>query len=108
MKRKMPFKNLTKKEKEVVVECLKASVNGPFFDDDDFHMLFGLYRNEVLPIIEGLPDIDDSDELTMRAINNSLNNLIGFPHNKEEDWGKYISVSPAELEKIFKKWKAKE
>lgn len=102
----MPLKNLTKKEQEVICECLKAAVNGPFFDDDDFHILFGLYRNEVLPIIESLPDIDESNELTIRAINNSINNLVGFPHNKKEYWDEYISVSPAELEKIFTKWKA--
>ena len=101
----MTLANLTQKEKEVVVECLRASANGPFFDDDDFHILFGLTRNELKTIVSSFSDIDDSDKLTKRAINNSLNNLIGFPHKKEEFWNEYISVSPTELKRIFKKWK---
>lgn len=100
--------DLTKKEKEIVVECLRATAIGPFFDDDDFHILFGLTRNELKTIISDLPDIDDSDKLTRRAINNSINNLIGFPHKKDQVWGEYISVSKSELEMIFKKWKAYE
>ena len=102
----MPLKDLTKKEQQVVAECLKASASGPFFDDDDFHIIFGLSRDEVNEILKGWPNIDDSDELTKRAINNSINNLIGFPHNKEKFWDEYISVPLAELEKIFKKWKS--
>jgi hypothetical protein len=101
----MPLKNLTKEEQSAVVECLVASANGPFFDDDDFHILFGMHRNELLKIIDNLSHIDDTDEVTIRAINNSIINLMGFPHNKEKHWDKYISVPPAELERIFEKWK---
>lgn len=100
----MPLINLTKNEKEVVFECLRAALNGPFFDDDDFHILFGFHKNEMIKIIDCLPNINDSDEITKRAINNSINNLIGFPHNKEKYWDDYISVSPTELESIYKKW----
>lgn len=102
----MALIDLTQKEREIVAECLRAAATGPFFDDDDFHILFGLTRNEVKTIISEFPNIDDSDKLTKRAINNSFNNLIGFPHRKEKVWDEYISVSPAELERIFKKWKA--
>lgn len=37
----MPLNDLTEDELEVVVECLRASVNGPFFAMWEFHTLFG-------------------------------------------------------------------
>lgn len=101
----MSLKNLTKKEKKVVTECLQAAAKGPFFDNDDFHILFGMDREEMLAIVAKLPKLDDSDELNRRAINNSINNLIGFPHKKGRYWKNYISVSQAELKRIFMKWK---
>ena len=101
------MKNLNEKEKAVVLECLKATADGPFFDDDDFHILFGLDRNEIRKIIADFQNINDSDTLAMGVINDSINNLIGFPHNKWEIWDNYISISPDELERLFKKWKAK-
>ncbi len=42
------------------------------------------------------------------AINNSFNNLLGYPtRNKQELWPKFISVSGIELARIFDKWKGR-
>jgi len=102
----MALKDLTKKERKIIAECLVASAAGPFFDDDEFHILFGLSKNQMLAIVERLPNIDDSDELTIIAINNSLNNLLGFPHRNKKVWAKYISVKSNELSRIYNKWRS--
>jgi hypothetical protein len=45
---------------------------------------------------------------TVQAINNSFNNLLGYPtRNKQELWPKFISVRGIELARIFDKWKGK-
>jgi hypothetical protein len=45
---------------------------------------------------------------TVQAINNSFNNLLGYPtRNKQELWPKFISVSGIELSHIFDKWKGR-
>jgi hypothetical protein len=41
-------------------------------------------------------------------INNSINNLLGYPHNCTDDvWSSYISVKKKELYDIFAKRKGK-
>lgn len=39
------------------------------------------------------------------AINNSLNNLLGYPHKKWALWPQYISASPEEVDAVFKRWR---
>jgi hypothetical protein len=101
----MPLDNLNPQEQEVVLECLKASTEGPFFPDWEFSTLFGLERNEVREIIEQWPVDDQSDEKAARAINNAMNNLLGYPHGQKEVWPEYISVPKDELHTIFRKWR---
>lgn len=31
-------------------------------------------------------------------------NLIGYPHGKDAVWSKWLSVTPQELERIFRQW----
>jgi hypothetical protein len=68
--------------------------------------LFGLERNELKSILKAWPNIDDMDETVSLAINNTLANLVGYPHGKEEDWRKYISVSSEEVSAILLAWKS--
>lgn len=104
----MSLKNLDSQEREVVRECLRASVQGPFFPEWEFQTIFGLTRDEVRAIFYAWPQLNESDESVVRAINNSFNNLLGYPaRNKQELWQNYISVSPIELARIFDKWKGR-
>jgi hypothetical protein len=102
----MSLANLDQREQEVVRECLAASVDGPFFPDWEFKTLFGLERFEVRRILSRWPYLDENDESVVLAINNSFANLLGYPTpNIEENWPKFISVSPRDLAIIFDKWK---
>jgi hypothetical protein len=100
--------NLGVGEREVVRECLRAAVEGPFFPEWEFGTIFGLQRDEVRQVLLSWPDLNEADESVVRAINNSFNNLLCYPtRNKQEIWPKFISVSGMELAKIFDKWKAR-
>lgn len=102
----MPLSNLDDKEREVVRECLRAAVEGPFFPDREFHTIFGLEREDVKQVLLAWPELDESDKLVVIAINNCFNNLLGYPaSNKDEIWPAFISVSYRDLARIFKKWK---
>ena len=98
----MSLLDLRGHEREIVFECLGAAVDGPFFPDDDFHTIFGLEREDVAEIVKSWPDVDDSDEDVSTAINNAMNNLLGYPHGREDAWDDFISVSP---EEVFCKWR---
>ena len=101
----MSLQALNNDEKQVVFECLRAAVDGPFFPDWEFHALFGLDRSEVAAIVAALPAIDDSDESVSLAIHNAMGNLLGYPHGKAAAWRQFISVPDVEVERIFDKWK---
>jgi hypothetical protein len=104
----MPLTNLDDREREVVRECLRAAVEGPFFPDWEFHTLFGLNRDEVKRVLLAWPELDETDESVVTALNNCFNNLLEYPaENKQEIWPDFISVSHMELAKIFDKWKGR-
>jgi hypothetical protein len=103
----MPLADLSPEEREVVKDCLRAAVEGPFFPDWEFSTLFGLQRDEVKVILASWPDLDDSDESVSCAINSSFNNLIGYPHRCEDIWPQFIPVSEEELVRIYCKWKGR-
>ena len=94
------------KDKKIIFECLKASVYGPFFPDWEFSILFGLERNDIENIISDWEKININNKNVQLAINNSINNLLGYPHGiSDKDWLSYISISREELKKLFKKIK---
>jgi hypothetical protein len=104
----MSLANLDERERELVRECLRATVEGPFFPDWEFSTIFGLEREEVRKILSGWPELDESDKSVVVAINNSFNNLLGYPtRHKMEIWPNYISVSPWEIALLFDKWKGR-
>jgi len=103
----MPFKDLYKTEQDVIYQCLEATVDGPFFPDWEFHTLFGLTRQEVEQIVIDWSIVDKDSSLAILAINNSLNNLLGYPHKCDREWYDFISVSPQKLRTIYGKWKGR-
>ena len=105
---KMSLTDLDEHERDVVRQCLQAAVEGPFFPDWEFGAIFGLEREEVRSVLRSWPEIDETDQSVVVAINNSINNLLGYPApNKREVWPKFISVDGMELARIFDKWKGR-
>lgn len=104
----MSLANLDEGEREVVRECLRAAVEGPFFPEWEFETIFGLKRDDVARVLQSWPELNEAEESVVLAINNSFNNLLGYPtRNKQETWPKFISVSGIELARIFDKWKGR-
>lgn len=101
----MNFEKLTPDEQNVIYQCLKATVEGPFFPDWEFSILFGLKRDEVAELVKVWSNVDHTSKLVQVAINNSLNNLLGYPHKRFDIWNDYISVSPSELADLFRKYR---
>ena len=104
----MSLADLNQKERGVVSECLRAALEGTFFPDWEFSTLFGLTRDEVRRVLSSWPHPDEDDENVVRAIDNSMNNLLRYPHRSDrKTWFDFISVDPSELAEILAKWKRK-
>ena len=114
MKRNNSISKLSEQEIKILFESVKAAAYDPFFYDSsakddpywEVHSLFGLSINDLKDIADNWPNVDFDAEDVILAINNSINNLLGYPHNcSEQTWSKYISVSEKELFKILIKWR---
>lgn len=91
-------------DSEVIGQCLRAAADGPFFDHREFQTLFGLERAEVRAIAAAWPNWDDPIEQS-GAVNNSLNHLLGYPHELWNIWHDYLSVAPAEVADVYARWR---
>jgi hypothetical protein len=100
----MPLGDLSERERSVVYECLRASLEGPFFPEWEFTTLFGIARSDLAQVVASWPEIDEQAEAVHLAINNSMNNLLGYPHGCERAWPAFLSVPPHEVKRIYVKW----
>lgn len=92
------------KETQLIGECLNAIANGPFLPDWEFQTLTGLERKEVAIIAKRWPDFDKHNDAVLLAVSNSMNHLHGYPHHKESELSKYLSVSEEQLREFSDKW----
>jgi hypothetical protein len=93
-------------ETRVIGECLRAAAEGPFFDDEEYHALFGLTREEVARVATQWPHVSMEDETVQLAVANAMVNLVGYPHGEEAAWSRYISVPRDEVDRIASKSKS--
>ena len=92
---------LSEQDLRTVKQCLHASTEGDFFPDWEFETLFGTGREMVRVAYNEWPAGTMAEEDIGCAVVSALNNLLGYPHGKESEWGKYISVSPEEVKKTL-------
>ena len=92
--------SLTSQDRAVIAKCLAAAVEGPFFPDWEFETLIGASRAEVL---RGAT----ADPPTMAHIAISvINNLLGYPHGREDTLEALTGSSRAELELLLRRLSA--
>jgi hypothetical protein len=95
----------TDEDRRIIAEALKAAVEGPFFPDEEFHSIFGLERAEVAEVSRSWPNVDEADDRVGIAVNNTLVNLTGYPHKKEKDWDRFLSVPESWLLEVLGRWR---
>jgi hypothetical protein len=101
----MALSDLTPREQDVLLRCLRAAAEGPFFPDWEFHTLFGLQRAEVAAIAARWPAVDHSAVEVQVAINNSLVNLLWYPHGEPEAFRERVGETAEEVERTYNKWR---
>jgi hypothetical protein len=98
----MSLVNLSEHERHVILHCLQAAADGPFFPDWEFRTLFGCERNDIRAIVAAWPRVDDSDPTVAVAINNAIVNLIGYPHGHDAD----LPFERPEIERVLARWRS--
>jgi hypothetical protein len=100
----MSSTDLSVRQNLIFRECLNAVVNGPFIPNCEFSIVFGLEKYEVAFVLNQWDRIDKNDCAVKLAINNTLNNLLGYPIVHREQWSAFISISEEELHDMFDEW----
>jgi hypothetical protein len=89
----MPLTDLNAAELDVLKECLQQPLMDTVLSELEFRTLFGLERAEVRKVLQSCPELNEADDTVAIAINNSFNNLLGYPvPNKKELWPKFLSA----------------
>lgn len=75
---------LSAKELEIVRACLRAAVDGDFFPDWEFPIIFGVDRKLVRKVLKAWPRCTVEREDFKSAVCNSLANLVFYPHRMKD------------------------
>jgi hypothetical protein len=78
-------------QRQLVGSCLQAVALGAYLPDWEFHALMGMSRDEVCELASEWPTAMGGD--TFMAVNNALNNLLGYPHGQ---WSELTGVLGAD------------
>ncbi len=104
----MTLTNLTEDEKQIIFECLKCVASGKvILHDWEFPIIMGVELEELQAIVDRWPDVDDSDQVVALAINNSMANLLGYPHEKRAEWDELMPVTQSDVAKVLSRWRGK-
>jgi hypothetical protein len=90
-------------DKETLRRCLEVAASGRIFEDPEFHALFGLQRSEFGAIFSKWPNVDWTDPDVDLAVNNTLANLLGYPHGK--DLASLVGADRDHLEALSQRWR---
>jgi hypothetical protein len=85
-----PTDGLTAQDIDIISRCMKAAVDGSFFPDWEFPILFGLEREAVRTLQAEWPAKTLADERMQAAVANSLVMLSMYPHNSDDELLRYV------------------
>jgi hypothetical protein len=92
----------------LVAACLLASDEGPFFPDWEFGTLFGVGRGQLRSVRMRWPSVSLSEKTVYLSVTNSIANLVGYPHGKEQALLRYVPEGPAKIRQLGNKLKGLE
>jgi hypothetical protein len=88
---------------KVAKDCLRAAIEGPFFQDWEFQTLVGVDRAMVKVVYDAWPEQTVGQDDFASAVIGTMNNLLGYPHGRSDAWTEYISASPAQVREALDK-----
>ena len=81
---------LSPSELDIIAGALRAAAYGEFFPDWEFHILFGITRDELQDVYNEWPSQSHDIEVIECAVMGALNNLIGYPHGMDNELLKFV------------------
>lgn len=91
-------------DRDLIRRSLAACAIGPFFEEWEFHALFGLTRPEFREAARRWKEEGKIDAEVELAVRNALANLSGYPHCMDNELQEDFGVSRLRLHEVFSRW----
>jgi len=91
-------------DQQVIRACLEAIRSEVFIDAEEYEVVSGASFDELVQVLDGFPDIDDSLEAVYLNIHGALLNLLFYPHHREQRWSEFVPVPPQEVFNVHRRW----
>ena len=96
---------MTDRDRDVIEDVLRATVDGPFFPDWEFQILFGFDRERVRVVLDAWPEGIGTEE-TDEVVQSALGQLIGYPHGAWNEWATFSRASIDDLKAVARRYAA--
>lgn len=104
---------LSGSDRDLIGRCLRAAVDGPYFPEWEVDFIIGFSKNELGEIADAWPDsvriearAQEPDEAQRVAVNNVLNNFIGYPHGHWDELSRDLGgATEARLIELLSAWR---
>lgn len=108
MQTQLAADRLTDAQRELIGRCLRAFVDGPYVsNDNEFHTVMGVWRKEASAVAAEWPE-PASNGYTFVTVNNTLNNLLGYPHGHWNELSDTTGADPQQLDAALARWRGEE
>jgi hypothetical protein len=94
---------LTMPQRRLVGERLDAIVHGTYLPDWEFSTVMGNSREEVCAVASAWPAVGVE---TFWAVNNALNNLLGYPHGRWNELTNVLGVKQQAAADVLEAWRS--
>jgi hypothetical protein len=96
---------LSADQQALVAKCLAAVVGGPYIDnDDEFDTVMGVSREDAAETLAAWPAAA-AHGMSFVAVNNALNNLLGYPHGLWHKLVHEIGASKSDVVYALMAWR---
>ena len=102
----MGIADLSVEELKIIGLSIRAMVDGPFLDSDEFNIRVGLPKDRTAELMHNWPNLDDSldsDDVTL-MINNCLNEVSFGPEMTEQQCTSLTGVTRDDVRHVYEKW----
>jgi hypothetical protein len=90
-------------QRQLVGACLEAIAHGAYLPEWEFQTVMGNFRDEVCAVASAWPAVNGD---TFLAVNNTLNNLLGYPHGRWSELTEVLGVDEQAVAEVLKIWRA--
>lgn len=98
----MSIQSLSAEQQDIILRCLRATA--AYVDDWEKHARLGLEPEELQALIAVWPNVDESTQTGLLAIDNCLNEVANGFRIAPDDWPKWFNVPLSEVRKTYGVW----